>query len=173
MDLVLWRHAEAQDGSPDLERALTPRGRKQAQRVGHWLREHLPAEFRVLASPARRTRETARALSEDVAIDERLAPGADAPDYLAVLGWTGTARGTGGAARAQSIAAGLHAVAGRDEAIVVVGHQPTIGRLSSLLLSGTSLNWSVRKGAAWWLTLRERDGVPHVVLRTVLNPDML
>ena len=36
MDLILWRHAEAFDlaeGQTDLERALTPRGEKQAARM--------------------------------------------------------------------------------------------------------------------------------------------
>ena len=31
MDLILWRHADAQDGSPDMERALTAKGLKQAE----------------------------------------------------------------------------------------------------------------------------------------------
>ena len=33
MQLILWRHAEAEDGTgkPDIERDLTKRGRKQAE----------------------------------------------------------------------------------------------------------------------------------------------
>ena len=45
MDLIFWRHAEAEDereGLADLERALTSRGEKQAQRVGAWLDRHRP-----------------------------------------------------------------------------------------------------------------------------------
>ncbi|MEO7547467.1 MAG: histidine phosphatase family protein, partial [Ramlibacter sp.] len=40
MDLILWRHAEAEDapeGGDDLDRALTSRGEKQAARVAAWL----------------------------------------------------------------------------------------------------------------------------------------
>ena len=37
MNLLLWRHAEAQDGDPDLARELTARGRKQAEKMAHWL----------------------------------------------------------------------------------------------------------------------------------------
>jgi len=36
MDLILWRHAEAQDardGQVDLERALTTKGERQAERM--------------------------------------------------------------------------------------------------------------------------------------------
>ena len=42
MDLILWRHAEAEDGvgKPDTERELTKRGRKQAERMAEWLRPH-------------------------------------------------------------------------------------------------------------------------------------
>ena len=31
MDLLLWRHAEAEDGEDDLKRRLTQRGEKQAR----------------------------------------------------------------------------------------------------------------------------------------------
>ena len=58
MDLILWRHAEAEeaaDGGDDLERALTSRGEKQAARMAGWLDRQLPEGLRVLASPAKRT----------------------------------------------------------------------------------------------------------------------
>ena len=49
MDLILWRHAEAEDwaeGDPqesrDLARSLTPRGEKQAARMANWLDRQLP-----------------------------------------------------------------------------------------------------------------------------------
>jgi phosphohistidine phosphatase len=47
MDLILWRHAEAEDGLPDLERRLTPRGQKHAARIAQWLLQRLPAKFAV------------------------------------------------------------------------------------------------------------------------------
>ena len=34
MELILWRHAEAEDGFPDEERALTPQGIAQAEKMG-------------------------------------------------------------------------------------------------------------------------------------------
>ena len=33
MELILWRHAEAEDGYPDLERALTEKGHEQAKKM--------------------------------------------------------------------------------------------------------------------------------------------
>ena len=50
MELLLWRHAEAGGGSPDIARTLTPRGQKQAQRMARWLEQHAPAELRILVS---------------------------------------------------------------------------------------------------------------------------
>ena len=57
MDLILWHHAEAvpeRPGQSDLERALTPKGERQAQRMAQWLNRHLPDSTRIVASPARR-----------------------------------------------------------------------------------------------------------------------
>ena len=45
MDLILWRHAEAEvlrEGSDDLARSLTPKGERQAARMATWLDGHLP-----------------------------------------------------------------------------------------------------------------------------------
>jgi len=39
MDLILWRHAEAEDTFPDPSRRLTPRGRKQALKVAGRIRQ--------------------------------------------------------------------------------------------------------------------------------------
>ena len=154
MNLILWRHAEAEDAEPDLERRLTPKGRKQAQAMAKWLHARLPERHLVLVSPARRTRETADALETDYRIDERLAPDADVAHYLAACDWPsgpGDSRGT----------------------VLIVGHQPLIGRLASLLLSGEERDWSVRKGAVWWLSARDRDERRQVVLRAVVAPEMI
>ncbi|MFO0461355.1 MAG: SixA phosphatase family protein, partial [Burkholderiales bacterium] len=81
MDLSRWRHAQAEDGPPDLERRLTARGREDAKRVGAWLRERLPsAGVRVLSSPAVRARQTADALGLRYEVVDALAPGADVDD---------------------------------------------------------------------------------------------
>ena len=59
MDLILWRHAEAQlikPGQDDIDRALTPKGERQAARMAQWLNQRLAESTRILVSPAVRER---------------------------------------------------------------------------------------------------------------------
>ena len=51
MDLILWRHAEAEDaaeGQGDLDRVLTSRGEKQAARMAAWLDRQLADGVKIL-----------------------------------------------------------------------------------------------------------------------------
>ena len=79
MELILWRHAEAEVGEPDLGRKLTARGDKQARRVAQWLHGQLPDSARILTSPAERALQTAQALADlsrrKLRIVDTLAPG--------------------------------------------------------------------------------------------------
>ena len=66
MDLILWRHAEARDaadGESDLERPLTSRGIKQAERMAEWLNRFLPQSTKILVSPSVRTSSFAFSLA--------------------------------------------------------------------------------------------------------------
>jgi phosphohistidine phosphatase len=150
MDLILWRHAEAEPGEPDLGRRLTAKGIKQADRVASWLDGRLPDTTRILASPADRAQQTALALKRKFRTADELAPGASAAAVLKVAGWPDA-----------------------RESVLVVGHQPTLGEVASLLLAGDELPWSIRKGAVWWLSNRVRDGVSAVVLKVVIGPDLV
>ena len=153
MDLILWRHADAlemREVQDDLDRALTPKGERQAQRIATWLNRQLPASARVMASPARRAQQTAAALERRVKTVPALAP-------------DGTVEGL------------LHAVRWPDarEPVLVVGHQPTLGLVAAYLLAGGAQAWPVRKGALWWLRAREREGVLQVVLHAVVSPELV
>ncbi len=150
MDLILWRHADAEDGARDLERKLTAKGRRQAARVAKWLAARLPSKYAVVCSPARRARETADALGVRYRILDRLAPGSSLTAILAAAGWP-DAKGT----------------------VIVVGHQPDLGRAAAALLAGRPAEWSIRKGGLWWLTRRKREGEAQVVVRAVIAPDLL
>jgi len=150
MDLILWRHAEAEDGGPDLERRLTPKGQKHAVRMAEWLLQRLPATFAVLASPAARAQDTARALGVTFRTLASLAPGAVVADILAAAEWPD-----------------------RRMPAVVVGHQPGLGRAAAFLVAGTEASWSVKKGGLWWITNRTRDGEAQVIVRAVAAPDLL
>ena len=64
-NLILWRHAEAEDSSSsglDVDRALTKRGQKDAKKMANWLHQHLPWNVEILCSPAKRCVQTATAL---------------------------------------------------------------------------------------------------------------
>jgi phosphohistidine phosphatase len=150
MDLILWRHAEAEPGEPDLGRRLTSKGLKQAERMGEWLDRLLPDGTRVLASPADRAQQTALALKRKFKTVDEIAPGASVAAVLAAAGWPDA-----------------------REPTLIVGHQPTLGAVAAFLLSGEEAYWAVKKGAVWWLTNRSRDGSSAVVLRVVIGPDFV
>jgi phosphohistidine phosphatase len=63
-ELLLWRHADAlppDDSGNDSERALSARGREEAQRIAEWLAGNAPRALDIdlaLCSTARRARET-------------------------------------------------------------------------------------------------------------------
>ena len=150
MELILWRHADAEEGERDLERKLTGKGRKQAARVAQWLQRRLPSKFTVICSPARRARETADALEVRYKILERLAPGAQVGDLVEAAGWPK-----------------------HKGMVILVGHQPDFGRAAAALVSGSAAEWSVKKGGLWWLSNRERGGEVQVVVRAVIAPDLI
>jgi phosphohistidine phosphatase len=150
MDLILWRHAEAEEGGPDLERRLTAKGLKHADWMARWLLQRLPAKFRVLSSPARRARQTAEALKVAYKTLPQLAPDADPENVLEAARWPE-----------------------RKGAVVLVGHQPTLGRTAAYLVSGAASDWTIRKGGLWWLSYRERDDEGQVVVRAVVAPEFL
>lgn len=150
MDLILWRHAEAEDGIPDMTRRLTAKGHKQAARVAQWLARQLPKDTRVLVSPATRAQETAVALTTAFETVPAIAPGADARAVIAAAGWPG-AGGT----------------------VLVVGHQPTLGQVAGLLLPGTAQEWALKKGGILWLVHRTRAHAAEVVLRAALPPELV
>jgi phosphohistidine phosphatase len=150
MDLILWRHAEAEDGVPDMDRALTEKGRKQAEAMAAWLDKRLPEATRILVSPAVRAQQTAAALPRRGKTVPAIAPGAEASSVLASVGWPD----------------------GKDT-VLVVGHQPTLGEVAALLLCGQEQEFAIKKGGIVWLTGRRREIGPGVVIKAVLTPDLI
>lgn len=156
MDIILWRHAEAQEHKalvPDQKRRLTPRGDKQARAVARWLREHQPKHLRIIASPAVRCQQTAHALGQPFDTDPRLAPSADVADLIAAA-W-----GDGDETRARPV--------------LLVGHQPALGRLAALLLAGQEADWTIKKAGLWWISQRKRENEAQATLRAVISPELL
>ena len=143
MELILWRHADAEDGADDMARRLTRKGEKQAAAMAKWLRAHLPKDYTVVASPAARAQETASALGAKVITEKTLAPGA-------------------------SPAAIIKAAEKHEGLVIIVGHQPDLGRAAAHLVADARAEWSIRKGAIWWLS-----GEIPARIEAVVSPDLL
>jgi len=154
-ELILLRHAHADPagaGMADVDRALSATGLAEAAAAGQWLRENALIPDRVLCSPARRARETLEAVLEQIGyVDQRLETGiyeASAGQLILLLD------------------AHLD-----TERVLLVGHNPGLERLASLLHSGQSSDYrgmppagiavltlngdmlepgSARLGAFWW-----------------------
>jgi phosphohistidine phosphatase len=149
MDLILWRHADAADGYPDHARELTGKGRTQATRMAAWLNQRLPQDALVLVSPALRAQQTAQALKRTFTTSDALDTSTNCAAVLAAVG-PPKAGGT----------------------TLVVGHQPTLGQIASLLLTGEAGEMSVKKGAVWWFGVH-RDFRTLAELRAVMTPKLL
>ena len=153
MDLILWRHAEAVEAGPgedDIGRELTHKGERQAARMAEWLNQRLAASTRILVSPAKRTQQTAQALGRKFRTVEAIGPGAGPEAVLAAARWPDA-----------------------SEPVLIVGHQPTLGLVAAHLLGDQLKTWAIKKGAVWWLRVRERDGEGQIVLQAVQAPDCL
>ena len=150
MDLILWRHADAAEGTSgiaDNKCKLTARGKKQAQQVAEWLKAQRLNKVRVLSSPAERAQQTAHALGLPYKVKAQLAVGADTVDLLAAAEWPD-----------------YHG------AVILVSHQPVLGRLAALLLSGQEADWTIKRASIWWFSNRVRRDETQTVLRAVVSP---
>lgn len=150
MELILWRHAEAEPGEPDQDRALSAKGRRQAAKMAQWLDSKLPQRCRILVSPAVRCLQTAEALKRKFKLEPALAPDRTPAQALAAAGWPDS-----------------------REPVLLVGHQPLLGQTASLLICGELQDWTVRKAQVWWIVQRApKDAAGHY-LRAVMSPDLL
>ena len=151
MELILWRHADAEDPGPqgDLARVLTKKGRKQADVMAGWLRPRLEGKWRVVASPAARAVQTVAALGNGYEVAPAIDPTRSAGDLLRLVRWPD------------------------GDNTIVVGHNPTLGEVAAQLVGGAECEVVFRKAAIWWFATRERDGRMETVLKVVMDPSML
>ncbi|MBC7435557.1 MAG: histidine phosphatase family protein [Bdellovibrionales bacterium] len=153
MDLIFWRHAEAEDEGPDgddMQRSLTPRGEKQATRMAAWLDRQLPGGTRIVCSPARRCEQTVLTLGRKYKVRAELAPGAMPEELLTLAQWPDG-----------------------KMTVLVVGHQPMLGQTIAQLMGMQSSDCSVKKGAVWWLRSRDREGAGQTLLVMAQSPETL
>jgi len=79
-------------------------------------------------SPAVRAQQTALALGVPFVTSPAVGTEAAAAAVIAAVDWPARSRAT-----------------------LIVGHQPTLGRVAATLLSDTQADWDIGKGALWWL----------------------
>lgn len=150
MELILWRHAEAEDSYPDTDRILTAKGHQQAKKMAAWLKPRLPKNTRILVSPAKRAQQTAYALGLDFNTLNAIAPGASVQEILNAADWPNSAG-----------------------CVLIVGHQPTLGMVASQILTEEIYALSVKKAAIWWLANKSLPIGTQTWLRAVISTDLL
>ena len=137
--------------------ALSPRGERHTRRLATWLNTHAPRGLQVFSGPAKGGRQMAEMIAEEMGttalspvVSRLLAPTSHASDILGAIGWPDD-----------------------HKAALVVAHQPAVGALASLLLTGHEAPLAFKRGAIWWFSNRHRDGEMQTVLRCALTPDLL
>lgn len=155
--VLFWRHAEADDvvadpgSAADMQRQLTRQGRRDASRVAAWIKARVPKPWVICASPALRAQQTAAALTDYAITDPRLGPAHSIDEMLELV-----------AERADPHAA-----------LVLCGHQPTLGAAALRWLTGVDAPFTLRKSGLLWLAERERDGKAARALRACISGDLL
>ena len=164
MKLLLVRHAIAEDaetfnaagGGSDALRPLTEAGRKKMRKGANRLRTQLSGIDLLASSPLLRARETADIIARafgEVPVVERTELDYHAPVEVA-LGWLEQLPGSG--------------------TVLVVGHQPHLGLLAGLLLTGAARPLiAFRKGGAALLEFPDRISAGEGVLHWVLTASQL
>lgn len=155
MELIFWRHAEAEEQGdfPDRERKLTSTGKKQARKVARFLRTRLPKDAILYSSPAVRCIQTISALGRPYQISQRADIDAPVCELLELADW--------------------HSESLKKQTVLICSHQPLLGQAISQILSGQMRYWTVKKGSIWWLSSRNRDQDSTAWVRAVITPGIL
>ncbi len=115
--LLLLRHAKAEPGGPDdHDRALMPRGRADAPKIGRYIDKHGYVPNVILASSSRRTVETVEGVTETMPATERI-------DYLDALYL----------AEPEVILSVIRLALDKAQTAMIVGHNPGLEHLAALL----------------------------------------
>lgn len=130
-ELIVLRHAKSAwdtDAPSDFERPLAKRGKRDAPRMGEWMKARgLVPDF-VVCSPARRARQTARRALE--AMD----------DMPVEIRWEEELYGAG----LRTLLAVLAGVPGASRRVMIVGHNPGLESLV-LYLAGDDFPFGEEK----------------------------
>lgn len=155
LELYLLRHAHAGDSAkwdgPDSERPLSPKGRRQAERLGAFLAERGFAPDAIVTSPKLRARQTAELVADAIgiaiAIDDRLGGPLDPEDIGDI------AERAGGTS------------------VVLVGHDPDFSDLCAVL-TGTEF-LPMKKGTLARIDMALPVAPNGGILRWLLPPELV
>jgi phosphohistidine phosphatase len=162
MNLYIIRHAIAVDeGSPEYEqdsqRPLTDKGKKKMRQIAKGLRSLGVDVDLILSSPYTRAKETAEILAEvfkikvDVAFSDKLVPMGDPDLLISEINEKYTV-----------------------ESIVLVGHEPQLSSLISLLVSeNASVDLTLKKGGVCRLSADDLHYARKATLEWLLTPGIL
>jgi phosphohistidine phosphatase len=164
--IILWRHAEAEDadeasGENDMDRMLTSKGQRQAKKIAAWLTQQFSGQISghtmLVSSSAVRAVQTAEALKQKIIEEHALRPSANLQEVLKFLANL----------EAQNVAE-IKA----KNSLIIVGHQPWLGQLVTQLTGFSGAEISIKKGAIWWLRLSINTPHKYKVF-TVQTPSLL
>jgi phosphohistidine phosphatase len=117
--------------------------------MGAWLDRQLPSQCRILSSPATRCVQTAEALGRKFQTLEALNTGSTPQAILEASGWPNA-----------------------RQPVVIVGHNPLLGQVASLIFCGAPHEWKIRKASVFWIAHKgEQDPAPFV--RLAVGPDLV
>jgi phosphohistidine phosphatase len=161
MIVVLFRHgpAEQRDAerwSDDRRRPLTERGAERTRAAARGLARILSGATQILTSPLLRCRDTAEILRANLEV-------AAAPELLDSLAPEGSFRET--LRRLQE----FHS----DETVIVVGHEPDLGKLAGVMLFGAPAALPLKKAGACALSFEGAPRAGSGVLQWFLPPRTL
>ena len=135
MRLILFRHGPAGDADPakwpdDGLRPLTERGIRRSREASQGLARISPSVTRIISSPLERAVQTAAILREALELEREveqsrvLALGGPLTQLLELLGEAG------------------------DDVVILVGHEPHLGKLAGSLLFGAPAHLPIKKAGA-------------------------
>jgi phosphohistidine phosphatase len=116
VNLYIVRHASAKPGTPDEKRELSDEGIREAEKVKKFITTNNIRFECCISSPLERALHTAQILKGDsqLIVSSNLQPSATPPKFIS-------------------------SIPGDKQEILIVGHQPDLGRFISFLISGGTL----------------------------------
>jgi phosphohistidine phosphatase len=161
MDLLLIRHARAEDpetfaagGRADDQRPLTEEGRRRMKKAAYGLKRLVPSIEVLATSPLLRARQTVELVQDvyggAISTVTALAPGGNLNE---VVTWVAEQEG---------------------DTRALVGHEPDLGHLAAMLLTGRSSDFlPFKKGAVCAIRFRGSPCVHRGELRWLLTAPQL